>query len=127
MLLLHVRKKRKREEHKRSPVNEDEPPGKLSRWRFEPEKSPWWRLMERRGVRDVGTRNYLKFRRKFRLPLVTVERIVAEAQHVAKWKDKPPGAGNGRGPPRHPLVIKVLAALRHLAKGVDPDDLEDSL
>ena len=69
-----ARKKRKREEHKRSPVNEDEPPGKLSRWRFEPEKSPWWRLMERRGVRDVGTRNYLKFRRKFRLPLVTRRR-----------------------------------------------------
>ena len=48
-----------------------------------------------------------------------VDKLVAEAQSDERFADKPPGYGRGRGPPRHPLLIKVLAALRCLAKGVD--------
>ena len=121
-----TRKKRKQEEAKRQPRNEDEAEGDLARWRLEPANSPWWKLVERAGVKDKGTRAYNKFRRKFRLPLVEVEKLVAEAQKVPKFKDKPAGPGNGRGPPRHPLLIKVLAALRCLGKGVDVEDVEDA-
>ena len=120
-----VRKPRKKEQHKRSPLNPEEPDGSLKRWRFDPSKSPWWKLMNRRGVREPGTRAYLKFRRKFRLPLTEVEKLVKEAQSVPEWKDKPSGVGHGRGHGRHPLIIKVLAALRCLAKGVDVEEVED--
>ena len=76
------RKKRKRETAKRRPVSPEEPVGKVARWRFDPEKSPWWRLVRARGVRNEGTRAYNKFRKKFRLPLTTVEELVQEAQGV---------------------------------------------
>ena len=88
--------------------------------------SPWWKLINRRGVRVEGSRAYCKFRKKFRLPLTEVEKLVAEAQSVKEFKDKPAGVGNGRGHARHPLLLKVLAALRCLAKGTDPDDLEEA-
>ena len=39
--------------------------------------------------------------------------------------DKPAGPGHGRGPPRKPLTLLVLAALRHMGAGVDYDDLEE--
>ena len=52
------RKKRKVEEAKRQPRNEEEANGKLARWRLDPAKSPWWKLIERNGVRDKGTRAY---------------------------------------------------------------------
>ena len=45
------RKPRKREELKRLPLNPEEPAGSVARWRWDPDKSPWWRLMRRRGVR----------------------------------------------------------------------------
>ena len=108
------------------PANPDEPVGSRARWTFDPSLSPWWKLMRRPGVRIQGTRAYNKFRRKFRLPLTEVEKLVAEAQTVKQFKDKPPGPGNGRGHARHPLLIKVLAALRCLAKGVDVEDVEDA-
>ena len=82
--------------------------------------------MRRRGVRIQGTRAYNEFRNKFRLPLTIVEKLVKDAQSVPEFKDKPHGPGNGRGPPRHPLLIKVLAALRVLAKGCDVEMLEDA-
>ena len=100
--------------------------GDRRRWRLDPDTSPWWKLINRKGVREKDTRAYNKFRRKFRLPLVEVEKLVEEAQSVPEFKDKPPGPGNGRGQPRHPLLIKVLAALRCLAKGVDVEDVEDA-
>ena len=78
-----------------------------------------------RGVREPGTRAYYKFRRKFRLPLTEVEKIVAEAQKVPEFKDKPAGVGHGRGHGRHPLLLKVLAVLRCLGKGVDVEEVED--
>ena len=123
---VRQRQPRKREEFKRRPLNPEEPAGSLARWRWDPDKSPWWRLMRRRGVRIVGTRAYNKFRRKFRLPLPMVELLVAEAQHVNEFKDKPPGVGQGRGHARHPLILKVLAALRCLGKGVGVEDVEDA-
>ena len=54
-----------------------------------------------------------------------VDALMVQAQKVDEWRDKPVGLGHGRGPARHPLILKVLAALRHMAKGLDPDDLED--
>ena len=58
---VRQRKPRKREELKRLPLNPEEPAGSVARWRWDPDKSPWWRLMRRRGVRIVGTRAYNKF------------------------------------------------------------------
>ena len=52
---VRKRKPRKREEFMRLPLNPEEPAGSLARWRWDPDKSPWWRLMRRRGVRIVGT------------------------------------------------------------------------
>ena len=67
-----------------------------------------------------------RFRRKFRVPKAIVDGIVQRAQSVPKWTDKPAGPGHGRGGSRHPLVMKVLAALRRLAKGDDYESLEDA-
>ena len=53
-----------------------------------------------------------------------VDKLMAAAQRKPEWADKPAGQGNGRGPARHPLILKVLAALNFLAKDQDPDDLE---
>ena len=124
--LPRSRKKRAKEEHKRLVFNEDAEPGSLEARRNNPGQSPWWKLIKRRGVREPGTRAYYKFRNKFRLPLTEVERLVEQAQSVPAFKDKPAGAGNGRGPPRFPLIIKVLAALRCLAKGCDVDAVEEA-
>ena len=71
------RKKRKKEEARRMPRNDDFVMGDVRRWRLDAEKSPWWKLIGKEGVRDVGTRAYKSFRRKFRLPLVEVEKLVA--------------------------------------------------
>tara|TARA_B110000046_G_scaffold90116_1_gene98147 strand:- start:388 stop:1953 length:1566 start_codon:yes stop_codon:yes gene_type:complete len=122
-----TRKKRAREEHPRLPLSgEAYPKGDIRRWRYDPSASTWWALMKRRGVRIEGSRAWLKFKRKFRLPLDEVEKLVAEAQKESQFADKPAGSGNGRGPPRHPLIMKVLAALRCLAKGVDPEGVADA-
>jgi hypothetical protein len=120
-----TRKQRVIEEFPRLPVYDEYPKGDMRRYRWDPLKSPWWKHINRAGVRTPGTRASNKFRRKFRLPIAMVEKLVAEAQGVPAFADKPAGAGNGRGPPRHPLLIKVLAALRCLAKGVDVDDVEE--
>lgn len=121
------RKKRKKEERKREGRFADKyPQGDLRRTRLPVESSPWWDLINHADVRDEASPTGMRFRRKFRLPMVLVERIVASAQRVAAFKDKPVGAGHGRGPPRHPLMIKVLAWLRHIGKGSDADELEDA-
>ena len=78
----HARKKRRKEEFKRLPLFDDEPKGSVERWRDDPDLSRWWLLMRRRGVHVVGSRAYIKFRNKFRLPLVEVEKLVARAQTV---------------------------------------------
>ena len=68
-----------------------------------------------------------KFRRKFRLPLDLVHDIVEQlGRERSDVADKPAGGGRGKGPARHPLIMKVLAALRHLAKGDDYESLEDA-
>ena len=61
---------------------------------------------------------------KFRLPYAMAMQLVKEAQADPQWCDKAVGDA-GRGASRHPLVIKVLAALRHLGKGIDAETLED--
>ena len=123
----HPRKKRKKERHRREPVNPEAPVGSHERWVDDPTQSNWWKLMQRRGVRVLGTRAYHKFRNKFRLPLVEVEKLVSKAQAThAEWRDKPSGVGHGRGHGRHPFIMKVLCALRCLAKGCDVDTIEDA-
>jgi hypothetical protein len=121
---VRTRKKRKAEEHPRQPLNPDAPRGSKERWLWDHEHSPFWKYVNRRGVRVVGTRAYNKFRRKFRLPLTEVEKLVAEAQSVPAWTDKAAGCGNGRGHARIPLMLKVLAALRVLGKGLDYESVE---
>ena len=50
-----MRKKRKREDFPRLPLNPEEPVGKLARWRWDPQQSPWWKLIRRSGVRKNRT------------------------------------------------------------------------
>ena len=121
-----ARKERKKEEAPRMPRNVgDFPKGDIRLWRLDPATSPWWQLIKKPGVDVVGTRAYNAFRRKFRLPLIEVTKLVDAAQLVEQWTDKETGQGLGRGPARHPLMLKVLAALRCLGKGCDPESQED--
>ena len=55
------------------------------------------------------------------MPRSSFDEVVAELQKLRSFKDKSKGMGHGRGPPRHPLQIKVLACLRMLGKGMDYD------
>lgn len=100
--------------------------GDERRRRLDAATSPWWELVYHPEVKDPHSRAAARFRRKFRLPIVEVEKLVTKAQRVREWKDKPAGAGHGKGPSRNPLVLKVLAALRHLAMGDTPESLEDA-
>ena len=94
--------------------------------RLDPMTSPWWKLAHDPEVRNQGSKAAKKFRLKFRCPIEIVDEIMVQAKLVPEFADKPQGGGHGRGPSRHPLIIKVLAALRHLAKGDDYDSLEDA-
>ena len=59
----------------------------------------------------------------FRLPLMMVNGIVARyAKDNPQWDSEKPR----RGTKPHPLIIKVLAALRHYATGDDYSSLEDA-
>ena len=91
------------------------------RFRLDPSKSPWWDLLNDPSVGDESSAAGRKFRFKFRLPYGMAMALVSEAQPNPAWRDKPSGTGHGRGPARHPLVLKVLAALRHLAEVGDDE------
>ena len=93
--------------------------------RFDHSASPWLELMRHPDVYDESSAAGRRYRRKFRMPKVKVDELVAEASKQSRWADKPPGPGHGRGPARAPLVLKVMAALVYLGKGVDTEDLED--
>ena len=77
-------------------------------------------------VYDGQSRAGKRWRKKFRLPRVLVDRLVAKADRVPEFADKPAGPGHGRGAARHPLLLKVLASLRMLAKGCDAETVEDA-
>ena len=96
------------------------------RFRLDPSTSPWWELINHRDVWDETSRTGRRFRRKFRLPMKLVMKLVALAQKIDHWKDKPAGQGQGKGPSRHPLILKVLAALRCLGKGIDSETIEEA-
>ena len=100
--------------------------GDPRRWRLDASKSPWWSDLQHPEVDDETSAAGRRFRHKFRLPYAMAMELVNEAQAVKEFRDKPPGEGGGRGPPRHPLVLKVLAVLRHLGKGMDSESLEDA-
>jgi hypothetical protein len=100
--------------------------GDERRRRLDAATSPWWELISHPEVKDPHSMAASRFRRKFRLPIVEVEKLVAKAQRVKEWRDKPDGAGHGKGPSRNHLLLKVLAGLRHLATGNDPESLEDA-
>jgi hypothetical protein len=121
-----ARKKRKRETNPRAArFGHMFQKGDRRRRVLDSSTSAWWELINHPDVRNPTSWAGQKFRRTFRLPMTEVDKLLAQASRKPEWKDKPKGAGNGRGPPRHPLILKLLAALRHLAKGHDPDDLED--
>ena len=119
-------KVRKKEVGKREgQFDDDFPPGDPRRFLFPSEKSPWWSLVRHKDVRVPGSKKALRFRKRLRVPFPLFERILHRAQEVPRWMDKPAGPGHGRGPPRKPLTLLVLAALRHMGAGVDYDDLEE--
>ena len=119
-------KKRRKKETRRRAARYDHvyPPGDSRRRTLDSSRSPWFELIEHPEVRVPGSWAFNKFRKTFRVPMPVVDKLMAAAQRKPEWADKPAGQGNGRGPARHPLILKVLAALKFLAKDHDPDDLE---
>ena len=99
--------------------------GDMRRWRLDADRSPWWAYINHPDVYDESSSAGKRFREKFRLPKVRFDELVAQAQNEPQFADKSGGSGHGKGPPRHPLVLKVCAVLRHLGKGMDPESLED--
>ena len=100
--------------------------GDARAFRLPTDRCLWWSAINHPDVRDERSRAARKFRRKFRLPMVCVEELVRRAQQIPEWCDKAAGAGRGKGPARAPLIIKVLAALRHLGTGACLESLEDA-
>ena len=100
--------------------------GDLRRWRLDSDASPWWTLIRHPQVYDESSRAAAKFRAKFRLPRKKVDMLMTQAvaEHP-EWADKTLGQGCGRGASRCPLILKVLAVMRHLGKGLDPEAIED--
>jgi len=96
--------------------------GDIRRWRLDPAKSPWWELLRHPEVAEKGSPAWKKFRHKFRLPYQMAMELVERAQTNPEFSD---GGGEKSGRKRHPLVLKVLAALRHLGKGLDAESLEE--
>ena len=92
--------------------------------RFDHSKSLWWDDLNHPEVYNESSGAGRRFRRKFRVPKVVVDKLVTEASKQPKWGDKPFGPGHGRGPARAPLVLKVLAALVYLGKGAGYEELE---
>ena len=70
---------------------------------------------------DEGSAAGRRFRRKFRVPRIVFDQILAEARKVPGWDEHV----HVKGPSRHPLDLKVLAGLYHLGKDADTLVLED--
>ena len=106
-------KKRRKKETRRRAARYDHvyPPGDSRRRTLDSSRSPWYELIEHPEVRVPGSWAFNKFRKTFRVPMPVVDKLMAAAQRKPEWADKPAGQGNGRGPARHPLILKVLAAL----------------
>ena len=89
---------------------------------FKPQNSTWWATLQHPDLAREETRIARRFRQKFRLPYVMVEqlkrRVVRDHPEWADW--------DGGGQCSHPLIMKILVALRHLASGDDFDSLEDA-
>ena len=88
------------------------------------ENSSWWELIHHPDVFDPTSSTGKKFRRIFRLPWSEVQMLLALADRKPKWAGKAVGRSHRRGHARKPLILKVLAALRHVAKGHDYESLE---
>ena len=88
------------------------------------ENSSWWELIHHPDVFDPTSSTGKKFRRIFRLPWSEVQMLLALADRKPKWAGKTAGRSHRRGHARKPLILKVLAALRHVAKGHDNESLE---
>ena len=99
--------------------------GDMRRWRLNADSSPWWPYINHPDVYDERSSAGKRFRDKFGLPKVKFDELVTQAQNEPEFADKSGGPGCGQGPPRHPLVLKVCAVLRHLRKGMDAESLED--
>ena len=68
---------------------------------------------------DLKSYTAREFRKDFRVPRPVFDKIYDYVQTVDELKDKPEGHGNGRGPPRVPASIKLMASLYLLGHGCD--------
>jgi hypothetical protein len=95
---------------------------KMYKWRHRNEFSIHWNQYSE-ALQEPHGRWGKEFRRRFRLPVLMVKDLVDELDIAAipGMKEKRAGAAYGRGPPTQPLLLKVLAALRMLGKGIDAD------
>jgi len=94
----------------------------------DPKKSKWYTDYQDLRVRFHANDSSRKFqtlsnkwRRRFRVPLETFERLVQTCKDAGLGIK---AAGRGRNP--HPLELKVMGVLRVLGRSVCFDDLEDS-
>ena len=81
----------------------------------------WWDLIEDERTYDEDCREGKAFRAKFRVPRSVFDAVVHRANQCAQFSDQ----CRKRGSHRHPLVLKVAAWFRVLAKGVDFEAVEE--
>eukprot|EP00965_Chrysotila_dentata_P092956 3069148-Pleurochrysis_carterae.AAC.1 len=81
-------------------------------------------MLQDPGITDPNSYEGKLFRRRFRVPYSVYMTLLARTQVERSFCDKSVGDGK-RGPPRHPVCLKVLACLYIIAHGVTFFTLSD--
>ena len=68
---------------------------------------------------DLKSHAAREFRKDFRMPRPLFDKLYDHIQTVDTLKDKPEGRGHGRGPPRVPAFMKLMASLYLIGHGCD--------
>ncbi len=82
----------------------------------------WMRMINDAHLRIPGTRAAKLFRRRFRMPFPSFEKLLAICRQPG-WFDY--GPVDVAGHPTAPLELKVLAVLRMFGRGCDFYDIQD--
>ena len=113
--------KRRRRARRGNDAAED----KLGRRRMDPSKSPWWALLNSKRAKErPHSWEGKEFRKLFRLPRELFDDLYDLAAASPTFRPKDDAARRG-GLPRHPLKLKICAALVMLAKGCEPSEVRN--